>query len=150
MYSIIINRLSIDIRILEKNIQEAKKENDIERVLAIKKELSIQLSKREYWIKEEIKNNEKLKQFRERREYLYGSNKPLNNQYNYVPVFLGGCASGGPIGGLVTVGIAYIGITIHKKLVGDGDIKDNYKNYLNNFNQSYAIKSNSYITNFKN
>jgi len=150
MYSIIINRLSIDIRILEKNIQEAEKENDIERVLAIKKELSIQLSKREYWIKEEIKNNEKLKQFRERREYLYGSNKPLNNQYNYVPVFLGGCASGGPIGGLVTVGIAYIGITIHKKLVGDGDIKDNYKNYLNNFNQSYAIKSNSYITNFKN
>jgi len=150
MYSHIINYLSIDIRILEKNIQEAEKENDIERVLAIKKELSIQLSKREYWIKEEIKNNEKLKQFRERREYLYGSNKPLNNQYIYVPVFLGGCASGGPIGGLVTVGIAYIGITIHKKLVGDGDIKDNYKNYLNNFNQSYAIKSNSYITNFKN
>jgi len=150
MYSIIINRLSIDIRILEKNIQEAEKENDIERVLAIKKELSIQLSKREYLIKEEIKNNERLKQFREKREYLYGSKKPLNNQYNCFSAKKTGCASGGPIGGLVTVGIAYTCITIHKKLVGDGDIKDNYKNYLNNFNQSYAIKSNSYITNFKN
>lgn len=151
IYSNIINQISNDIKILEKNIQEAKEENNIERILAIKTELSIQLSNREYWIKKEIERIEKLKQSRERREYwIKIANKPLNTQYNYVPAFLGGCVSGGPIGGLAAVGIEYAGITIHRKLVGDGNINDNYKNYLNNFNQSYVIKSDSYITNFKN
>ena len=116
--------------------------------MAIRTELSIQLSNREYWIKKEIEYTEKLKQFREKRKYLYGSQtntEYINNQFNYVPVFFGGCLSGGLIGGLISVGRS-----IHKKLVGDGNIDDNYKNYLNNFNQSYVIRSNSYLTNFKN